>query len=33
MMVDKDAPIPREQFEALAWEAAIEKARELGWIV
>jgi hypothetical protein len=33
MEVDKDAPLPRQQSEALAWEAANEKARELGWIV
>jgi hypothetical protein len=30
MEIDKGAPMPREEFEALAWEAASEKARELG---
>jgi hypothetical protein len=30
--IDKGAPLPRKEFEALAWEAASEKARELGWI-
>jgi hypothetical protein len=33
LTVDKDAPMTHEDFEALAWEAANEKARELGWIV
>ena len=31
--VDKAAPMAHEDFEALAWEAANAKARELGWIV
>jgi hypothetical protein len=30
--VDRGASISRKKFEALAWEAAIAKARELGWI-
>ena len=31
--VEKDAPpARRKEFEALAWEAANAKARELGWI-
>jgi hypothetical protein len=30
--VDRGASISREEFEALAWEAAMAKARELGWI-
>jgi hypothetical protein len=31
--VEKDAPSARrKEFEALAWEAANAKARELGWI-
>jgi hypothetical protein len=30
--VDRGASISRKEFEALAWEAAIAKARELGWI-
>ncbi len=29
---DPDAPGTRSQFRALAWAAANEKARELGWI-
>jgi hypothetical protein len=33
MMIHNRTPLPREQFEALALEAANEKARELGWIV
>ena len=30
--VDGGASISRKEFEALAWEVAIAKARELGWI-
>jgi hypothetical protein len=30
--VDRAASMSREEFEALAWEAALAKARELGWI-
>jgi hypothetical protein len=34
MSVEKEAPAQsRREFEALAWEAANTKARELGWIV
>ena len=33
MSVDKEAPVPRKEFETKAWEAATAKARELGWIV
>jgi hypothetical protein len=29
---DADAPITFKEFYALAWEAANEKARELGWV-
>lgn len=29
---DKTAAISRPEFEALAWEAANAKARELGWL-
>ena len=33
MSVEKEAPAQRrKEFEALAWEAANAKARELGWI-
>lgn len=31
--VDKAAPMKHEEFEKLGWEAAVAKARELGWIV
>jgi hypothetical protein len=30
---DKEAPISITEFRVLAWTAANEKARELGWIV
>ena len=30
---DKSAAITHKEFEALAWKAANEKARKLGWIV
>jgi hypothetical protein len=30
--IDKEWPLSREQFEKLAWEAANEEARKLGWI-
>jgi len=30
---DKEAAISRNEFIALAWDAANAKARELGWIV
>ena len=33
LAVDKAAPMAHEDFDALAWEAANAKARELGWIV
>ena len=34
MSGEKEAPAQRrKEFEALAWEAANAKARELGWIV
>jgi hypothetical protein len=29
---DPDAPVTLSEFRALAWAAANEKARELGWI-
>ena len=29
---DLDAPINSREFRALAWEAANEKARDLGWV-
>ena len=29
---DSRNPTMREEFEQLAWTAAVEKARELGWI-
>jgi hypothetical protein len=32
MSNDKSAAIPRREFEAMAWEAALAKAREFGWI-
>ena len=32
LAVDKEAPMSHRDFEALAWKAANEKARELGWI-
>jgi hypothetical protein len=32
LAVDKAVPIRHEDFEAMAWEAANAKARELGWI-
>jgi hypothetical protein len=31
-MLDSNNPLSREDFEALAWEAACQKARELGWL-
>jgi hypothetical protein len=31
-MNDSASPVPRDQFETRAWEAAKRKARELGWI-
>jgi hypothetical protein len=31
-LVDKEAATTHREFEALAWEAANKKARELGWI-
>ena len=33
MAIDKEASVPRKEFEAKPWEAATAKARELGWIV
>ena len=30
---ERDAPITRAEFLALAWRVANDKARELGWIV
>jgi hypothetical protein len=33
MASDSKAPISRKEFEALAWKAANDKARELGWQV
>jgi hypothetical protein len=33
LAVDTEAPMSHKDFEALAWEAANAKARELGWIV
>jgi hypothetical protein len=30
--IDKEWPLTREEFEKLAWEAANEEARKLGWI-
>jgi hypothetical protein len=30
---DQDAPIALNEFLALAWRAANDKARELGWVV
>ena len=32
MAVNKKAPMSHQDFEALAWEAANAKARELGWL-
>ena len=32
MSNDKSAAIPHREFEAMAWEAALAKAREFGWI-
>jgi hypothetical protein len=32
MIDDKAAPMPRREFESMAWEAALAKAREFGWI-
>jgi hypothetical protein len=29
---DSEAPIPFKEFRTLAWEAANEKARHLGWV-
>jgi hypothetical protein len=29
---DSDAPINSREFRTLAWEAANEKARDLGWV-
>jgi len=31
--VEKEASISHKEFEAMAWEAANNKARELGWVV
>ena len=31
LSVDKAAPMSHKDFEAMAWEAANAKARELGW--
>jgi len=33
LAVDKEFPMAHKEFEALAWEAATAKARQLGWIV
>jgi hypothetical protein len=33
LAVDKQAPMSHKDFEAIAWEAATHKARELGWIL
>jgi hypothetical protein len=30
--IDKEWPLSRDEFEKLAWEAANEEARKLGWI-
>ena len=32
LAVDKEAPMSHRDFEAMAWEAANQQARELGWI-
>jgi hypothetical protein len=32
-IVTKDAPVGTEDFSARAWQTAIAKARQLGWIV
>ena len=32
LSVDKGAPMSHQDFEAMAWKAATNKARELGWI-
>jgi hypothetical protein len=32
-LVAKDAPVGTPEFRTQAWEAACDKARELGWIV
>lgn len=32
LSVDRAAPMSHRDFEAMAWEAATQKARELGWI-
>ena len=31
--IDRGAPMTQEKFLALAWQAANEKAHELGWII
>jgi hypothetical protein len=30
--LDEKCPLSREEFEKLAWEAANEEARKLGWV-
>ena len=32
LSVDKEAPMSHKDFEAMAWEAAQAKAKELGWL-
>jgi hypothetical protein len=32
LAVDKAAPMSHKDFEALAWDAANAKAREIGWL-
>ena len=32
-IVAKDTPIGSQEFRARAWQAAVAKARQLGWIV
>ena len=32
LAVNKKAPMSHQDFEAMAWEAANAKARELGWL-
>ena len=32
LRVNKKAPMYHEEFEAMAWEAANARARELGWL-
>ena len=33
MAINHCAFVPRDKFETIAWEAALRKAQELGWII